>query len=675
MRNLNYAIVALAALVLSLKQTSASAQDYSITESVVSTCSGRLLDSGGAGAQYGAGENYFTTLFSGVPGGVIGVRLVSSQIAEGDTLRILDGSTLSAPVIAIITGNKFIGHSYVALNSNGALTIRFTSDFASTVGNFILEINCNTCPGVRPNIANGNEILRVCTGEAISFLAAGSSVPSGNTISAYNWNFDDGSPVVSASETSHAYHDPGLYYVSLNVIDNNGCQAPFPYYQRVEVVDLPQLILTSSADSVCVGEEVDFELQFNQQNFNQGLSSDGGHIPDNFDLGLVDTLIVEAEPTLLISSINDISYVSLDIEHSYSGDIIIELICPNGQFVGLYDNQSLGGLWLGRPIDNEDIAAVGDGDTYYFRPSITTPQWGNESIDYHQTVTNAINGTGTQLSPGSYAITGNWSDLLGCPVAGVWQLRVRDVVGADDGNVLSWSLSLGGALDAGLYGGFAMDTNPVCSSVEWIGPAEFSGNSDCSSFTMTPNIGGLQYYSVLANSNYGCGSSQGTFLYVSNPIEASVTFTDVLGETGGDASVQMQSPDAISSIAWSNGTTEATSVSGLNAGSYFVELTDTLGCSKRYYFLIEDVTGLPELGLSELSVKYTSANDELVMSGLPIGTNVLMLVYDTQGKLCDQFYTQGNTTATRSMTNFAPGVFVVKSVLPVEEKATRFVKP
>jgi subtilisin-like proprotein convertase family protein len=675
MRNLNYSIVVFATILFSLTRYTSAAQDYSITESVVSACSGRLLDSGGIDAQYGAGENYFTTIVSGVPGGVVGVRLVSSQIADGDTLRILDGTTLSSPVIAIITGNQLIGHSYVALNSNGALTVRFTSDFANTVGNFILELNCNTCAGVLPRITNSNEILRVCVGEPLSFLAAGSSVPSGNNVSAYNWDFDDGSPIISASEISHAFHDPGLYYVSMNLIDNLGCQAPFPAYQRVEVVSTPELILTSSADSVCVGEEVEFQLHFSPQNFMQGLTSNGGHIPDNTAPGLLDTLMVVADPTLFINSTSDISYVSIDIEHSYSGDIIIELICPNGQVVSLYGNQSLGSFWLGRPIDDLVETSIGEGDTYYWSPSVTSPQWGTETADYHQTVTNATNGTGTQLIPGYYAITGDWNTLMGCPIAGNWQLHVQDLVGADDGNVLSWSIALGAAFDAGLNGGFTMDTNPVCATVEWIGPAELTGNSDCTTFTMNPNVGGLQYYSVSANSNYGCGSSTGAFIYVSNPIDASVTFTDILGETGGDATLNMESPDAIASIVWSSGSTDVTSVSGLEAGSYYVELTDTLGCSKRYYFLVEDVTGVSELGLTNMTVRFNEHSQELMVSGLPLGTNVLLKVYDIQGKLCDEFYTQGNATATRSMTNFAPGVFVVKSLLPKEERATRFVKP
>jgi subtilisin-like proprotein convertase family protein len=675
MRNLNYAMVALATLVLSLTQTSASAQDYSITESVISTCSGRLLDSGGAGAQYGAGENYFTTLFSGVPGGVMGVRLVSSQIAEGDTLRILDGSTLSSPVIAIITGNKFIGHSYVALNSNGALTVRFTSDFASTVGNFILEISCNTCLGVRPNIANGNEILRVCAGESITLLAAGSSVPSGNTISAYNWNFDDGSPVVSASEISHAYHDPGLYYVSLNVIDNVGCQAPFPYYQRVEVVAQPELVVTSSADSVCVGEPVEFQIQFNPQSYLEGLSSEGGQIPDNSAPGLVDTLLVETDPTLFINSATDISFVSIDMEHSYAGDISIQLICPNGQILSIYDSNGMGALWLGRPIDDLVATSIGEPDTYYWSPSITSPVWGSEGADYHQPVTNANGVTGNQLISGYYAVSGDWSSLIGCPIAGVWQLVVQDLVGADDGHVLGWSIGLGSAFDSGLYSGFSMNTSPVCASVQWIGPADLEGNANCTTYTMTPNIGGLQYYSVEAYTNYGCGSSSGKFLYVSNPIEASVSFSDVVGQTGGDATLQIGDPGAIASVEWSSGQTGNTSVEGLEPGSYYVELTDTLGCSKRYYFLVEDATGLDELGLGRLKVNYNETTQELWVNGLPLGTNVHLMIYNIEGKLYDEFNSQGNTSIARSMTNFAAGVFVVKSTLPNSEKATRFVKP
>jgi len=55
----------------------------------------------------------------------------------------------------------------------------------------------------------------------VSFNSAGSSDPDGS-ISAYNWNFGDGSAVVNTATASHIYQNAGTFTAILTVTDNRG---------------------------------------------------------------------------------------------------------------------------------------------------------------------------------------------------------------------------------------------------------------------------------------------------------------------------------------------------------------------------------------------------------------------------------------------------------------------
>src|SRR6202007_557125 len=58
-------------------------------------------------------------------------------------------------------------------------------------------------------------------GQTITFNGAGSTAPSGPTITAYAWNFGDGSSGTGAMPT-HAYASAGTFTVSLTVTDTSG---------------------------------------------------------------------------------------------------------------------------------------------------------------------------------------------------------------------------------------------------------------------------------------------------------------------------------------------------------------------------------------------------------------------------------------------------------------------
>ncbi len=78
---------------------------------------------------------------------------------------------------------------------------------------------------------------QVCFRERTTFT--GSFLPVSDSVAAWNWNFGDGTPVFSTPNdtVSHLYMEPGIYLVTLNATDENGCEAST--YQTVLVDSLP----------------------------------------------------------------------------------------------------------------------------------------------------------------------------------------------------------------------------------------------------------------------------------------------------------------------------------------------------------------------------------------------------------------------------------------------------
>ena len=81
-------------------------------------------------------------------------------------------------------------------------------------------------------------------------------------ISSYEWNFDDGSPILIQSSPTHIYSTGGSYFVSLVAISNLGCRDSI--VNEVIVVDLPQADFWVS--DVCFGDTASFtDISFNNQ--------------------------------------------------------------------------------------------------------------------------------------------------------------------------------------------------------------------------------------------------------------------------------------------------------------------------------------------------------------------------------------------------------------------------
>ena len=130
-----------------------SAQNYNISNSNVSTCSGNFYDSGGNGSNYGNNENFVMTFCSSVAGECIRINFTSFNLeANFDFLTVYNGPNTASPVLGTFTGTTIPA---MLTATTGCLTIEFTSDILFTRPGFEATISCVPCPGSACPSCNG----------------------------------------------------------------------------------------------------------------------------------------------------------------------------------------------------------------------------------------------------------------------------------------------------------------------------------------------------------------------------------------------------------------------------------------------------------------------------------------------------------------------------------------
>jgi len=176
------------------------------------------------------------------------------------------------------------------------------------------------------------------------------------------------------------------------------------------------------------------------------------------------------------------------MEHSYSGDLQIQVKCPNEQTMELlpYPN-SLGSHFLGEPVDSDLSNTFGEGYEYCFSSSATTgfqDVFGLYQYDFTDNDGNSYTNH-NYIPEGEYAPTGDFNELVSCPLNGQWEIIIRDNLASDNGVVFKWDISLYGS-----------------SITEWSGENIDDVNNDTT--YAIPTTTGWQDYTYFIQNEYGC---------------------------------------------------------------------------------------------------------------------------------------------------------------------------
>ena len=181
-----------------------------------------------------------------------------------------------------------------------------------------------------------------------------------------------------------------------------------------------------------------------------------------------------------ISDVNDIRYVMLNIEHSYIGDIYINITCPNSQSADILRyggsgssscNSSIASssrgwqagsnvstsTYLGQAYDYEDSPTC-DSTAYYNHPGTGWRYcWSNcndagfvyasgDGLIYRSANLNGVYYTidSSDVAAGTHFFhpDQSFASLVGCPMNGTWYIEVIDGWSGDNGYIFGWELAL-----------------------------------------------------------------------------------------------------------------------------------------------------------------------------------------------------------------------------------------
>lgn len=578
------------------------------------TCNGFIIDSGGqGGGGYANNESITITICPDTPGEIIsvvfnlfnldGTNTGTQQNPNMDNMSVYDGPTTAANSLGVYNTNQLQGVviEATALNASGCITLEFYSNSTGT-GVFTASVSCET-PCADPQaggvIVGGlaPDSIRVCVGEVIDFQEQGSFAQTGFNLVDYSWDFMDGT-TANGQNVSHSYAVAGQYKVQLFVTDDNGCSNPNLIDLEVLVATYPDFSTFQGDTEICLGESLSVTADPNTYEvewtgFPGSQSVDDGCLPDTLlgvsqDIQLLQTGFSAGS---VIANVNDIQDICLDLEHSFMGDLVIMIECPNGQSSILHQ-QGGGGTQIGIPVPTDDVdcsdpATMGTPFTYCFAPG-ATETW----VEW------VTNNPGVNTIPaGTYESVDPLANLVGCPANGVWTLTVIDNWAADDGTLFSFGLTL----DPSYYPAvttFTPDIGSGSDSSYWVNPVfQTSLSADGNDLTVLPTASGAYTYEYYVQNDFGCAHDTSFVLTVNdNPQAFAGNDTTICGGTG----VQL-----------------AGEVLGVvSACDYVLELEDTFGDSWNGNTITITINGV--------STDYTIANgaSETIPLSVPVGATV-----------------------------------------------------
>jgi len=447
-----------------------TAQDFPMDGNPISTCTGFFQDSGGPNAPYQPNENITTTICPGASGGThVQLYFPNMVLGAGDVMCFFDGEDVSAPSLGCSNDgfdpNAPIIIQATAVNISGCVTISFVSDATGETDGINATIDCvAACQTVNSVLVNANPSpmpidtgwIDICPGDIVTFEGAGfypqngAIYPQSDGTSTFEWDFGDGIFSVGTS-ASHVYNEPGGYIVQLEVIDVEGCKNTNFISQRIRVSVPPTFELEGLTEEICVGDTISLNAAIdtmmqnltvtampNEGSFQvQGIRSDSLFLPDGNGTSYETSInFGNFAPGQTLMNVSDLESVCVNMEHSYIGDLGISLECPDGTSIELHPYGSLGGTYLGEPIDVDTNLDPGLGYDYCWTTDATNGTW----IQYLQ-----ANPSST-LPAGDYNPQNPFDAFVGCPLNGDWTITVTDNLLIDNGYIFNWSINFNESL-------------------------------------------------------------------------------------------------------------------------------------------------------------------------------------------------------------------------------------
>lgn len=203
-----------------------------------------------------------------------------------------------------------------------------------------------------------------------------------NTISQWEWNFGDGSPVYTGKNPSaHVYNSAGLYLVTISATNSLGCKNSTT--QLLVIRNAPTVSLSNSGSPVCAGEVTTITCTTNAGptatytwNYNSGIATPGtGQGPQNvsWNTGGFKNISVTVTDSSCAASATDVVQVYPPPPVALSNTSINDSICA-GDMVTLsaspsyylnYEFYQNGTLVQDSALSTYATSSINNGDIFY----------------------------------------------------------------------------------------------------------------------------------------------------------------------------------------------------------------------------------------------------------------------------------------------------------------------
>lgn len=663
-------------VIFSIFALSSFAQSYNMSNSNISTCSGTVYDPGGTG-NYAISQDFTMTICPSTPGGKVMINFTAFATENSyDFLYVYDGNSTAATSLGAYTGTSGPGMvSATGGNASGCITLRWHSDISNVAAGFVGTISCsNPCETINANFISATPapvggIIKVCQGASVTFNGSGTFSSGSSAGANYSWNFGNGQTGTGAS-ASTTFTAPGVYVVNLN-INKAGCINYNKINQIVQVSTTPSFVgTTTNTTSICLGQSASLIGSVTPTPFTANCTppvSGVTYLPDGSGTSYSTSIVVDCYgSSQTITSASDISNICMSLEHSYQGDLSIQIICPNGQVCNLKDYPGGSYNYLGNPIDDV-TSGPGTGFNYCFAMSGTALLCNGPTI--------AGQGTPpyTSIAAGTYSPTGNFSSLIGCPLNGAWTIKVTDNLGSDDGYIFNWDVNFNVAVPA------VQSFTPSIVSQTWSGAniTSTSGNNA----VITPTSTGTKCYTLTAVDNFGCSYTTqkcitvnpGPYAGVSNTLAvcnsaASTNLFGLLG-TGVGTNGTWTGP----APALTGGNLGTFNPAGLTAGAYNYTYTvpATGGCPASKAVVSVTIRPKPAATLTFTNPTCGNTNGVVVINNTSSGGQTISSFASSLGSISGQTVTGlGAGTPIITLTNNFGCTFTISATLTMSPGPT-----
>ena len=518
-------------------------------EGTVVSCGFYFLDDGGALNAAADGAVFTQSFCPEDPGGDLTFSFISFALGAGDTLHLWHGPAAAGIPDTSFTGNALwgtdVGNEAGEDNPSGCLTWRFTSD-ASGPSDWAALVTCDA-PCARPVVsATATRLgdtaavasvpsvpVELCLGESVSFDAGSSSIAAPGTAT-WQWDFGDGTGGLLGPAPQHAYAAPGIYPVQLTVTDSSGCSSVNDIEITAHVAAPIDIDLAGLAPVVCAGGGA--VLQLGPEGVttspvaSQPIASFGAGmaIPDLVGQSFSSDITFSGFPFgQTVSELDDLVGITLNLEHSFILDLDIAIECPNGSAMVLQSwPGGFGGcVDAGLPVTMDATPEPGGGFDYTWSPE-GQDDWQTTALSLLPNPTSGCAFSTPPLPAGTYAATGDWTPLIGCPINGTWTLNIMDTQEGDNGFLFGWAMDFAPAITPEPVV-FEAEVGGDCASLYWapLAPWGFleAPLNACSSIVVEPTESGTFGYVLTATDAFGCTADTVVDITVMPAVEFSVS--------------------------------------------------------------------------------------------------------------------------------------------------------